>query len=482
MFSTDLLRVKYKKDKVYLEYIGNNEKDLIEEMASLLKENLSIGEFKNEIKYLKKAYDPKLVEGISTLLLRKSIVENKSPIDPRIIRSRIYSYGPVIDDSEKEKILKKVKEEIGVDPLKYIFADLEEEMIIKKVPELIPENLLREYNFELLQTALMKTLRVDVFISNKWKDLLFTAKRLGLMYDAYNDPLRVEFYGPASMLRLTERYGRSISMLLPQIVSNKVWKIKAEFVGKYNRTYILETKNDDAEFPLEEIYSEITFDSNIEKDFYSKMKIIAKDWEIIREPQPLIVNNTIFIPDFMLSKNNINIYVEIVGFWTKEYLRRKSEKVREIKLPLILVVDESLGYEDFNNENIIKFKKTINIAAVYYLINKIYNNLINKIESKDNKTINLNENVISYNDVSKRFKVPKENIKEGNYNIVGYTRLKNYLIKNEFLEEIKKEDFNNKKISELVDRYGEWIIEVLDYLGYQIKWVNITEAIVKKIQ
>ncbi|MFP3242504.1 DUF790 family protein [Caldisphaera sp.] len=481
MFSNDLLRVKYRKDKVYIEYIGHNEKDLIEEIASLLKENLSIGEFKNEIKYLRKAYDPKLVEGLSILLLRKSIIENKSPIDPRIIRSRVYSYGPIVDDLEKEKILKKVKEEIGVDPLKYIFADLEEEMVIKKVPKLDPDNIIREYNFELLQTALMKTLKVDVYISDKWKELLFTAKRLGLMYDAYNDPFRIEFYGPASMLRLTERYGRSISMLLPQIVSNRVWKIKAEFVGKYNRTYILDTKNDDAEFPLEGIQKEVTFDSSIEKDFYSKMKIIAKDWEIIREPQPLIVNNAVFIPDFMLSKNNINIYVEIVGFWTKEYLRRKSEKVREIKLPLILIIDESLGYDDFNSENVIKFKKTINIAAVYYLINKIYNNMIDKIKINDNKDIYVKENVISYDYISKKFNVPRESIKEGNF-ITGYTKLKNYLIKNEFLEELKKENFNNKRISELVNKYGEWITEVLDYLGYQVKWINITDAIVKKIQ
>ncbi len=482
MFSTDLLRVKYRKDKVYLNYLSEEDYDLIEEIMSILKINMSVGEFNEEIKYLKKAYDPKLVEGIATLLLRKSSIENKSPIDPRIIRSRVFSYGPIVDDKEKEKILDKIKQELGIDPMKYIFSDLEEEMIIKNIPKIDVDQLIREYNFELLQTALMKTLKVNVYISNKWKELLFNTKKLGLMYNAYSDPFNVEIYGPASLLRLTERYGRSISMLLPIIISSKNWKIKAEFVGKYNRVYLLDTNNDDTIFPLSAQQENISFDSSVEKDFYSKMKVVASDWEIIREPEPLIANNSVFIPDFLLIKNNVKIYVEIVGFWTKEYLRRKSEKVREIKLPLILIVDESLGYEDFNNENIVKFKKSINIASVYYLINKIYNNLVKNTLINKDYNIELKDDIVTFDEIIKRFGISKENIKKDNFNIKGYIKLKNVFIKDEFLQSLKNKDFNNLKLSQLINQYGEWILDVLDFLGYQIKWINITDAIIKKVQ
>ncbi|AFZ70056.1 hypothetical protein Calag_0276 [Caldisphaera lagunensis DSM 15908] len=480
MFSTDLLRVKYRKDKVYLNYLSEENYDLVEEIMSVIKENILVGEFNEEIKYLKKAYDPKLVEGIATLLLRKSVIESKSPIDPKIIRSRIFSYGPIIDEKEKMKVLDKIKQDLGVDPMKYIFSDLEEEMVIKSVPKIDLEDLIREYNFELLQTALMKTLKVNVYISNKWKELLFNAKKLGLMYNAYSDPFNVEIYGPASLLRLTERYGRSISMLLPIIISNKNWRIKGEFVGKYNRVYLLEANSNDALFPLNQ-QQNISFDSSIEKDFYSKMKVVASDWEIIREPEPLIASNSVFIPDFLLVKNNVKIYVEIVGFWTKEYLRRKSEKVKEIKLPLILIVDESLGYEDFKNENVIKFKKSINIASVYYLINKIYDNLIKTNSIKYDYNIELKEDIVTFDEISKKFNIPKEKIREEGFNIKGYTKLKKIFIKNDFLQNLKDKDFNNLKLSQLINQYGDWILDVLDFFGYQIKWINITDAIVKKV-
>ncbi|MCY0883551.1 MAG: hypothetical protein OWQ50_07195 [Acidianus infernus] len=48
------------------------------------------------------------------------------------------------------------------------------------------------------------------------------------------------------------------------------------------------------------------------------------------------------------------------------------------------------------------------------------------------------------------------------------------------MEKLKEENFENKKLSELIKIYGDYITEVLEYLGYKFKWLGITDAVVKK--
>ena len=37
-----------------------------------------------------------------------------------------------------------------------------------------------------------------------------------------------------------------------------------------------------------------------------------------------------FISDFLLSKHQSKIFVEIIGFWTREYRERKLQKILQI--------------------------------------------------------------------------------------------------------------------------------------------------------
>jgi predicted nuclease of restriction endonuclease-like RecB superfamily len=56
------------------------------------------------------------------------------------------------------------------------------------------------------------------------------------------------------------------------------------------------------------------------------------------------LKGTVFLPDFALRHpDRRTIYVEIVGFWHPDYLKRKLEKVKRAGLPnLILAVSERL--------------------------------------------------------------------------------------------------------------------------------------------
>ena len=50
-----------------------------------------------------------------------------------------------------------------------------------------------------------------------------------------------------------------------------------------------------------------------------------------REPEPLLLDQSIFIPDFALTRAQRRIYVEILGFWTPAYRERKIQKLQQLK-------------------------------------------------------------------------------------------------------------------------------------------------------
>jgi hypothetical protein len=80
------------------------------------------------------------------------------------------------------------------------------------------------------------------------------------------------------------------------------------------------------------------FDSEVEENFARKFQevvTVLTGWKLIREPDPLIVcGGKAFIPDFVFEKYDRKVYLEIVGFWTPEYLERKIQKIKDI------VIDE----------------------------------------------------------------------------------------------------------------------------------------------
>ena len=77
--------------------------------------------------------------------------------------------------------------------------------------------------------------------------------------------------------------------------------------------------------------NQISYDSNIERTFSQKFELFNTGWSIEREPEPLITKSkAAFIPDFILTKHENKVLVEIIGFWTTEYLERKINKISQI--------------------------------------------------------------------------------------------------------------------------------------------------------
>jgi predicted nuclease of restriction endonuclease-like RecB superfamily len=121
-------------------------------------------------------------------------------------------------------------------------------------------------------------------------------------------------------------------------------------------------------FPSE---SPTAFDSRLEERFARDMKRLAPDWNVLREPAAIPAGGTLVFPDFLLSHRldpRRRFWVEIVGFWTPEYLSRKLEALREARIEdLILVVDEARGCSEADfppQASVVRFRKKVDASEL----------------------------------------------------------------------------------------------------------------------
>ncbi len=465
MLPIQLLRVKTRKGTIFPLFCMDNEEHLLlaKELISQFNESVEKNEKK---KFLEKRIttiesqwdDYKLVRGLSTLLERRcqfSVSKNDSDysntIDPMAIRKALFEESSrmqlAVTESDRNKVLDRIASKMDLSPAyidEVMWNDLEENMILVGFGSIKQAELLGIYNLSILQTLLFNCTKLDFSVGGgiNWKRVLRDIKRLGLMYNlqqpersepqisnADGSGLLCSLDGPISLFKLTDRYGTSIAKLLPSIIRSEIWSIDAWIVRKtMSGKKIYEFKMAFSEAPTllllpftDKDLAAPLFDSSVEEKFANKFEQSANGWKLIREPDPLIVSNgRAFIPDFMFQKYDKKIYLEIVGFWTKDYLQRKIQKLMDIvsnkEIDLFVAVNEELVcskgiiYSDnISQDRIISYKNdSVPIKSLLNYLKSIDQEMTEKYAGDPNLKIIFDgaKDIISIEEIALQYKIP----------------------------------------------------------------------------
>ena len=80
---------------------------------------------------------------------------------------------------------------------------------------------------------------------------------------------------------------------------------------------------------------------------------IETEWTLERETDIIDLKDTVMIPDFAFSHpDGRRALMEIVGFWTPDYLQKKLWKLKRVAMPnMIIAVSDQLNCstEDFRD-------------------------------------------------------------------------------------------------------------------------------------
>ncbi|BCS92733.1 DUF790 family protein [Metallosphaera javensis (ex Sakai et al. 2022)] len=481
MLPSELARFRIYGDTIYPSFAGEKDLELVKEMIPFYRVGITYGEVEENVKLLERMYGKttqgaKLVRGLHRVISRYIILSGESPVDPKRIREELFAGGPALTLEERERRLREVSERLGVDAERFMFGDMDESKVISKVEIPSPEDIVKEYNLSLLQTILFRSYRVTLSTEGNWKDLLRTVKRLGLMYTAYPNPVRIEVMGPYTLLKPSEKYGRNLAILVPYVIGSGRWSIEAEIILGKRKRRVYQMKVENHQWIGGRMEQGKLFDSSVEEDFYWNFRGTVRDWKLEREPGPLVVNGRIFLPDFLAVKDDLKVYLEVVGFWTEDYLREKVKKLQGTRNLLIPIVSEELGSGKIGDLPVVTFKRKIDPAKVYRALREIEQSLpTRRVEYELDGS-----DVVSLKELATKYGVSEGLLRKNLREFPGYVLLKNYYVSQKLMEQLSKEDFSGRKLQELVKERGEFITEVLERLGYKIKWVNIAEAVITK--
>ena len=415
-------------------------------------------------------------------------------VDPPRIRKAVFEEsskrGFALTELERMEIADSVASRLHLSShdvvLKTMWSDLDDNLILDYFDAIDPEALVGWYNLSLMQTLLFNCTKLDFYISGglNWKRVLRTVKRLGLMYYLQQPQQQQEnriicsLEGPLSLFKLTDRYGTLLAKLLPSIIfsSDKkresgsngdggewhldAWIVRKTMDGrkiyefKISKNEIPELMTDPySSFPPSSItqkevagssslYNDYNiFDSAVEEKFAKRFEQAETGWRLTREPDPLVLSNGgAFIPDFMFEKYDKKIYLEIVGFWTKEYLERKLQKLADIfisaysrkkrnnnnnnyKTDLLFIAlneDFACSKSSFSSivpkEQLIFYKNdTVPVKPILDYLKSIDREMIERKVNDPNLKIELdkdnddnNNAVISINELAQKYCIPAE--------------------------------------------------------------------------
>ena len=259
-----------------------------------------------------------------------------------------------------------------------IFADLPTERRIalpNPVPD--PHSLVAETNLALAQGLLKAASEVTIRLYGgaravvrqvHLRRLLCTVER------AKTDAVRLHISGAFSLFHHTTMYGHALASILPLLSWCERFDLVARCVLR-GREMSAHLNSYD---PIARKQPPRQYDSRIEERFARDFAKASLDWDLIREPEPIEVHNALVFPDFAIihrRDTSKRFLLEIVGFWTPDYLREKLDRLRHLPddTPLVRCIDRGLncgGNELPSNARIVWFQKRIDPGAVLASIEK----------------------------------------------------------------------------------------------------------------
>ena len=135
------------------------------------------------------------------------------------------------------------------------------------------------------------------------------------------------------------------------------------------------------------------FDSSIEQAFSEAFVALASGqgvdgWRLEREPEPLLLDQSIFIPDFALTRDQRRIYVEILGFWTPAYRERKLQKLHYLRgrddLLLAIPVEAKDAFVSIASDfPIVIYNGQLSVTEVLQVLRNRYDDFAERLERVD---------------------------------------------------------------------------------------------------
>ncbi len=278
---------------------------------------------------------------------------------------------------DKKKAMQEFRNKLGLktDIEPALWLDCDDEKLLKKIKD--PKEVVVLYNQGVLATLFLNSENISITLPKLdgkiLRKIYLLCKYNGVLCDISgeieNNKYALEISGPVELFGKPEKYGYNIStaaLSIFRILSGKDYSFSSNVFIK-NRKFVLFMSAEDIKNTgivserKEETGHE--FDSAPEEKLYNFFSANKHSWKIEREPELIITKSFVYVPDFAYSRSKSWVYVEIMGYFTEHYQKKKIEKlkcVKKLNIPMIIIASST--YEDSIKKEI----ESIGYPLVYF--------------------------------------------------------------------------------------------------------------------
>jgi predicted nuclease of restriction endonuclease-like RecB superfamily len=350
MLTGTLVRVRQAKGRIIPLYLNRENPEWLEVAESLLLifregKGRTRGELEDDVHEL-------VGEGLATLAHRglAKVLEDRAEFEvvadvaPETVREAVFTAAAEKRKAlrsaghrapfRRDEVLGEVGQKLNLSPEKVaesLFADLQDENQLIEFKDLSAERLIDRYNVALAQAVLLRSVLVTIEVRGErparyrqlFRQIKFhrlMAKVDGSMSEGYT----IQIDGPLSLFSATNKYGLQMANFLPAVLLCQDYRLIAEILWgpkREPRSFQLEAKDGlVSHYQDRGTYTPPEFVAFIER-----FRQVAPSWEVSESTEIVELGREgVWVPDyrFVRKGGDLDVFVEILGFWKKSSLER----------------------------------------------------------------------------------------------------------------------------------------------------------------
>ncbi len=264
----------------------------------------------------------------------------KTAVMPRRIRAHVLG-PPALDPATHAARIADAASALGLDPASLVglmWGDLPGERLVA-MPFGRPGELAlcALANLAILQRTLARAYDVRISLLGNSRDLVRVISIEGLIHTARHGPDEttvLEISGPLSVFQRTTVYGRALGKLVPHLSAHPHFELVARCdLGR--GTVVVRVAS-----PILLPPPPVRPRHLVEARLVRELARATDEWTIVREATPIAAADHLVFPDLVLvhrADPARRWWIELVGFWTEDYLATKLARYRAAGLANLIL-------------------------------------------------------------------------------------------------------------------------------------------------
>ncbi|MCA1592868.1 MAG: DUF790 family protein [Acidobacteria bacterium] len=396
MLTADLALSWQRGDQIRPRYVKTEDAKHLREAEDLINvfsrhEGNTRAELEQELQeYVGTGTDYKILRGLIKLLTDRCEFETGVSVDPVEIRRALFlkarAQHPIVGEDARAELVGQVAVELACGPdvlLEGLYADLPENQRITTFEPLAARELLDLYNLAQAQALLYRCVEMRLWVAPQsaegYRELFGAIKAYRLIHSVKGnsrDGYEIRLDGPVSIFQRSQKYGIQMAVFLPALLLCANWRMRAEVSTKPGSVVFFELSSEQTQ--LRSHYMNVaSYQNPVVEKLAESWARAESAWTLEASSEVIDLGDSAFIPDYVIRHpSGRDVYLEILGFWTPDYLRQRLREFEHARLKHFIIA----AWEDLRGSrdplttippHTIVFKRKLDPALVELMADKI---------------------------------------------------------------------------------------------------------------